>query len=103
MSNFFQRLLLRAAAIAAILFGAILTMVLAAFTLLAGLLIGLFLTLASWLGMRPRARRHDARAGATPAPGTARSDDVIDIEMREIERPRDQGAKDPPGPSAGAG
>lgn len=102
MTQFLQRLLVRAAAIAAILFGAIVTLVLAAFTLLAGLVIGLFLTLASWLRMRPGARRHDDRAGAPRSPGPGRSDDdVIDIEMREIERPRNQDGKEPPGPPAG--
>jgi hypothetical protein len=97
VTQFLQRLLVRAAAIAAILFGAIVTLVLAAFTLLAGLVIGLFLTLASWLGMRPGARRHDDRAGAPRSPGAGRSDDdVIDIEMREIGRPDAQGRREPP-------
>lgn len=102
MTEFLQRLLVRAAAIAAILFGALVTIVLAGFTLIAGLVIGLFLTLASWLGMRPGAARRGGR-GATARPQDSRpaDDGVIDIEMREIEPPRDEARKDPPAPPSG--
>jgi hypothetical protein len=88
VTRFLQRLLVRAAAIAAILFGAMVTLVLAFFTLLAGLVIGLFLTLASWLGMRPRAPRGGGWPGTKRAGRPPDADQtVIDIEMREIERP----------------
>ncbi len=100
MTRFLQRLLVRAAAIAAILFGAAATLVLAFFALLAGLAIGLFMMLASWLGMRPRAQGgHGGEGGrtGTPRPGAAPGADetVIDVEMREIQPPDAEERRDP--------
>lgn len=96
MTRFLQRLLVRAAAIAAILFGAAATLVLAFFALLAGLAIGLFLTLASWLGMRPRSPR-GGRPGARRPGGAPDADEtVIDIEMREIGSPEAEDRRDSP-------
>ncbi|HWS73621.1 MAG TPA: hypothetical protein VN324_00635 [Quisquiliibacterium sp.] len=87
MIPFLKRLLERAAAIAAFLFGAVLALALAFVTLLAGAVIGLFVTIAAWFGVRSRRSRDGGPAGR-PDPGAPadRKDTVIEVEMREIGR-----------------
>jgi hypothetical protein len=77
-----QRLLARTAAIAAILFGAAVAIVLATITLIAGLVIGAIAAAAAWLGMRSRR----GIPGAEGRPGRERPAEgaVIDVEMREL-------------------
>ena len=87
MIRWLQRLLVRSVAIAVIVFGAVVAIVLAMFTLVSGLVIGLGLTLAAKLGARPRGGRFRDR-GAASGPGPedppGREITVIDVEMREI-------------------
>lgn len=81
MARQLQRMLARAAAIGAVLAGGALAFVLAALTLVVGLLIGLFVTAAAWFGARsPR----PGAGGVFGSPPAARNDEVIDVDMREI-------------------
>jgi len=102
MIHSLQRLLARIAAVAAILLGAALALVLAIFTLFAGLVIGLFATIAAWFATRSRGGqprsgpgpfgRPDSRPPAQTQgrPDGRRDDTVIDVEMREIDGPKEQ-------------
>ncbi|TXL66985.1 hypothetical protein [Zeimonas arvi] len=83
-----QRALARVAAVAALLLGAALAVVLGLFTLLSGLAIGLVAAIAAWFGARGRRSASQGpadgpfgRGSAGSRPGGA----VIDVEMREIE------------------
>jgi len=83
-----QRLIARIAAIAAIVLGAAVAIVLALVTLVSGLLIGSVVAVAAWFGAR--SRRRDGRGpfdrggpgGQPPREGGT----VIDVEMREVDR-----------------
>ena len=84
-----QRAIARAAAVAALLLGAALAMVLAVFTLFSGLLIGVVATIAAWFGARARHDRSQGQSGGG-GPFGRRPDrrpegTVIDVDMREIE------------------
>jgi len=90
MIHSLQRLLARIAAVAAILLGAALALVLAIFTLFAGLVIGLFATVAAWLATRSRGGQPRSGPGPFSRPDGRRDDTVIDVEMREIDGPKEQ-------------
>ena len=79
MMQTLQRLLARIAAVTAIALGAVLGLMLAGFTLVAGLVVGLVALIAAWFGAR-------SLRGPGAAGGTERRDvTVIDVEMREID------------------
>jgi hypothetical protein len=83
-----QRALARVAAIAALLLGAALAVVLGLFTLLSGLAIGLVAAIAAWFGMRGRRGGPQGPGGGPFGAGSGGrrpEGTVIDVEMREIE------------------
>jgi hypothetical protein len=83
-----QRALARVAAIAALLLGAALAVVLGLFTLLSGLAIGLVAAIAAWFGARGRRSASQGPADGPFGRGSAGGrpeGTVIDVEMREIE------------------
>jgi hypothetical protein len=89
----FQRALARFAAIAALVFGALVAITVAIVTVLTGLVIGTLAMAAAWLGMRSRRAVPGARRPAgRPGP---RDLTVIDVEMREV-APGERGGGEEP-------
>jgi hypothetical protein len=82
MMDKFQRALARFVALAAILIGATIALMLAAVTLVAGLVVGATVAVAAWFGLRASRR---AVPGGRGSAGRARDLTVIDIEMRELQ------------------
>ncbi|NLD70454.1 MAG: hypothetical protein GX644_16775 [Limnobacter sp.] len=83
MMQTIQRLLARIAAVTAIALGAVLALMLAGFTLIAGLVVGLIAMLAAWFGTR--SLRGPGAADRGPGEAGRREITVIDVEMREID------------------